>query len=166
MTPVLIFHRRVLRLAAVVVGSVALAGCGIDTHTPASQDARLTKAAGVASLSLVLPEGLWRETRGDDNVGASNELNKINGDRLDGDRGARGLVRVNLSGTQVVGYMKYLDYYAHPGWGDQDGRVSKAAATRVYDALGAALDTIRGARTASDPAPEVLIDDTMATLAP
>ncbi|TQF06955.1 hypothetical protein E6W39_38195 [Kitasatospora acidiphila] len=59
--------------------------------------------------------------------------------------------------------MKYLDEWAHPGWADPDGPVSKEAALRVYNAVGNALDTIKGTRNATDPAPEIIIDDTLAT---
>jgi hypothetical protein len=157
MTPVLTFHRRLLRTAAAVLAAAALAGCGATTQTPASQDARLTKAAGVSSLSLVLPDGLWKQTRGSDD--ANDNVSKVNGEWLDDERGARGLVRVSLTGAQVVDYMKYLDRFAHPGWADPDGPMTKEAATRVYNALGSALDGIKGTRKAGDPVPEVLVDD-------
>ncbi|MFJ9447167.1 hypothetical protein ACIRRH_35755 [Kitasatospora sp. NPDC101235] len=145
-----------LRVTAGVLGALLLTGCG--TRTPPSQEARLTKASGVANISVVMPEGLWKDTK------PWRDLDKAPVDHLDGDRGARGLVRVNLTGTQVVTYMKELDYNAHPGPGDS--RTNKQSSARVYDAIGGALDTIKPARTAGDPAPEVLIDDTLATAAP
>ncbi|MFJ5927640.1 hypothetical protein ACIQF6_34095 [Kitasatospora sp. NPDC092948] len=145
-----------LRATACALGTLLLAGCG--TRTPASQEARLTKASGVASISVVMPEGLWKDTK------PWRDLDKVPVDHLDGDRGARGLIRVNLTGTQVVTYMKYLDGNAHPGPGG--GLPNKQPSARVYDAIGSALDTIKPARTAGDPAPEVLIDDTLATTAP
>ncbi|MFE2911441.1 hypothetical protein [Kitasatospora indigofera] len=149
---------RVRLVGLVLAAALLTAACGAGTRTPSSQDARLTKAAGVASISLIMPEGLWKETRGYD-------MDHIKGDKLDGDRGARGLVRVNLTGTQVVTYMKQLDKNSHPGW--MSGATgSKQSALRVYGALGAALDTIKAARGAGDPNPEVLIDDTLATPAP
>ncbi|MFJ9447377.1 hypothetical protein ACIRRH_36855 [Kitasatospora sp. NPDC101235] len=85
-------------------------------------------------------------------------------DHLDGERGARGLVRVNLTGTQVVTYMKYLDGKAQPDSGAD--YPNKQSSARVYDAIGGALDTIKPARSTGDPALEVLIDDTLATAAP
>ncbi|MER6366478.1 hypothetical protein [Kitasatospora sp. NPDC001527] len=152
-----ITHHLLLRPVAGVLGVLLLAGCG--TRTPASQEARLTKAAGVTSVSLIMPEGLWKDTKPFD------DLKKVPVERLDGDRGARGLVRINLTGTQVVTYMKFLDASAHPGPGSVN-RDNKQASVRVYEAIGGALDTITPARGAGDPAPEVLIDDTIGTPAP
>ncbi|WP_435647966.1 hypothetical protein [Kitasatospora purpeofusca] len=149
-------HHLPLRAATVVLGTLLLAGC---TQTPPSQDARLTKAAGVASLSLVMPEGLWKDTR------PYKDLDKVPVDHLDGERGARGLVRIALTGTQIVTYMKELDSNAHAPAIDGT-KANKQASTRVYDELGKALDTIKAARGPGDPAPEVLIDDTLATTAP
>ncbi|MFD8599179.1 hypothetical protein ACFV1L_29655 [Kitasatospora sp. NPDC059646] len=147
-----------LRLGALAVCSLLLTACGLQTHTPASQDARLTKAAGIANISLLMPKSLWSDTK------PYSSLDKVGIDELDGDRGARGLVRVNLTGTQVITYMKELDENAHPGW--LDGDYKKESSARVYEAIGTALDGIKPARSASDPAPEVLIDDTLATPAP
>ncbi|MFF2631161.1 hypothetical protein ACFVUN_36025 [Kitasatospora griseola] len=42
-------------------------------------------------------------------------LAKVETKPADGERGARGLVRVILSGTQLVDYLKELDFNGHPG---------------------------------------------------
>ncbi len=145
-------------MGTLLLGAVLLTGCGMGTHSPASNDARLTKAAGIATVSLLMPEGLWKDTK------PRSTLDKVAVDKLDGDRGARGLVRVNLTGTQAILYMKELDQNAHPGWLSPNAAPSKKqSSVRVYDALGKALDDIKAARSATDPAPEVLIDDTLAT---
>ncbi|MFJ6771894.1 hypothetical protein ACIQOV_13165 [Kitasatospora sp. NPDC091257] len=152
--------RFALRTVVPLLAVLLLTACG--TNTPPSQDARLRKAAGVTNVSLIMPNGLWKKTKppfGD--VGNRKPTG------LDGDRGARGLVRITLSGTEVVEYMKYLDGEAHPGKFDEVmGQPEEEAAGRVYDALGKALDTIQPAISSNDAAPEVLIDDTLATTAP
>ncbi|MFE2722579.1 hypothetical protein [Kitasatospora sp. NPDC059327] len=152
--------RLVLRAAVALLAILLLAACG--PHTPASQDARLRKAAGVTSVTLIMPEGLWKKTK--PSLGSAGKAKPA---RLDGERGERGLVRVTLSGTDVVEYMKHLDGEAHPdGFRKAMGEPEVEVAGRVYDALGTALDTIKPATNSTDPAPEVLIDDTLSTTTP
>ncbi|GAB2606246.1 hypothetical protein GCM10027168_43910 [Streptomyces capparidis] len=143
---------------SVVTCAVLVTGCGMATQSPPGHDDRLTKAAGIARLSLVLPESLWKQTCPED-------LEKVTSLPLPGERGERGLVRVDLSGTQLVSYLKRLDKHAHAGWGGPKYD-DKAASRRVYDALAPAVGRIKQARSADDPDPEVLIDDTLATNAP
>ncbi|MEU3465273.1 hypothetical protein ABZ721_35725 [Streptomyces sp. NPDC006733] len=134
-----------------------LAGCGAGTHSPAAQGARLTKAAGVSSITVICVKGLWDDTRP---IGT-----KVSTPPAPGERGQRGLVQITLTGPQLVAYLKELDANAHPGWAS-GGRDNKAESTRVYDALSQAVDKITAVRTSSDPAPEVIIDDTIPTTAP
>ncbi|MGX4733231.1 hypothetical protein [Kitasatospora griseola] len=153
--------RLTARSAAVLITALALTSC--STHTPAAQDARLRKASGVASVTLIMPAGLWKDTK----PRFAPSLDGVKPSPADGDRGARGLVRITLSGTQVIDYMKDLDSTAHPSAFHRTmGDLNVQAAGRVYDAIGAALDTIRPVTSSTDPAPEVLIDDTLATAAP
>ncbi|MFF3177926.1 hypothetical protein ACFVQ0_35505 [Streptomyces sp. NPDC057900] len=42
----------------------------------------------------------------------------------------------------------------------------EALSGRVYDALAPAIDKATTSRSTADPAPEILIDDTLATKAP
>ncbi|MFD7586480.1 hypothetical protein ACFV84_13790, partial [Kitasatospora sp. NPDC059811] len=152
--------RCALRAAAPLLAVLLLASCG--ANTPPSQDARLKKAAGVTTVSLIMPGGLWKKTKPP--FGAVSNMKPTG---LDGERGTRGLVRVTLSGTDVVEYMKHLDGQAHPGkFEEVMDEPEKEAADHVYDALGTVLDTIKPATSSTDPASEVLIDDTLATIAP
>ncbi len=55
-------------LAVAAVACLALAGC---TQSPAKHDERLTKAAGVARVTIVCSKDLWNETK-PDGVNVSN----------------------------------------------------------------------------------------------
>ncbi|WP_381805618.1 hypothetical protein [Streptomyces niveus] len=68
--------------------------------------------------------------------------------------------------AQLVTYLSHLDDDAHPGWLGPDFPNQEAVSGRVYDALAPTIDKNTTARSATDPAPEVLIDDTLATKAP
>jgi hypothetical protein len=138
---------------------VLLTGCGAGTHSPSQQGARLTKAAGVSSITVVCVKSLWDDTKPDGI--------KVPTPAAPGERGKRGLVQVTLTGPQLVSYLKELDRNAHPGWGNADDtRDNKAESNRVYNTLAQAVDKISNVRNASDPAPEVIIDDTIPTDAP
>ncbi|MFE7245320.1 hypothetical protein [Streptomyces sp. NPDC057580] len=146
----------VLALAA----ALTLTGCGIDTQSPPQHEARLKKAAGIGSMDLVLTKGLWSTTRP-----ASLDGHKTR--PADGERGTRGLIRITLSGTELGTYLTELDTGAHCGWGTCYADANEAAAARrVYDTLAPAIDRVKNVRTAGDPEPEVVIDDTLATPAP
>ncbi|WP_405622374.1 hypothetical protein [Streptomyces sp. NBC_01508] len=94
------------------------------------------------------------------------DLKKVTTTPADGERGQRGMVRITLTGAQLVTYLSHLDGDAHPGWLGPDFPDQEAVSGRVYDALAPAIDKTTTARSATDPAPEVLIDDTLATKAP
>ncbi|MFF1908266.1 hypothetical protein [Kitasatospora sp. NPDC058218] len=152
-------HRLPLRAAAGILGALLLVGCGAATQSPASHDSMLTKAAGVGTMSIVCAADLWDRTRPD-------KLEKVEKPPAEGERGGRGLVRITLTGTQLVDYLKELDFQAHPGWANDHPHHDQPMAKRVYDVLAPAVANVKNARAASDPAPEVLIDDTLATTAP
>ncbi|MFJ5927638.1 hypothetical protein ACIQF6_34085 [Kitasatospora sp. NPDC092948] len=150
------------RAAALLCGVLSLAGCGVETQSPASNDSTLNKAAGIGTMSVVCTGDMWERTR-------PVSLAKVETKPADGERGARGLVRVTLTGAQLVDYLKELDFNGHPGWGtskvdheQHDQQIAK----RMYDALTPAVAHATNARSATDPAPEVLVDDTLASPAP
>ncbi|MFD3685470.1 hypothetical protein ACFWTE_11695 [Nocardiopsis sp. NPDC058631] len=134
--------------------ALALTGC---VNTPPEQGDRLARAAGTASMSIVMPLGLWEQTKPTYEA----ELDELEPVPLKGEEGERGLVRVNLTGTQLVEYMNHLDNDAH-GYGiEAETPENQAAAARVYTAISEVVDQIT-ARTGEDqPAPEVVIDDTI-----
>lgn len=140
--------------AGAVIAALALTGC---TQSPAEHDERLTKAAGLARVSIICPKDLWEETKPD---GRRNEVNAKTSKITEGPRQGRGLVRVTMTGTNLVAYLKELDRNAHPSeWnGEKD---NTAASRRVYDAIAPAIDRIKAATSPDDPEPEIVIDDTI-----
>ncbi|MEU6503814.1 hypothetical protein ABZ895_30180 [Streptomyces californicus] len=77
-----------------------------------------------------------------------------------GPRADRGLVEVTMAGTNLVAYLKELDANAHSSsWSGTPGNA--AASRQVYDAIAPAIDRIKAATSPDDPAPEIVIDDTI-----
>ncbi|MFJ9447168.1 hypothetical protein ACIRRH_35760 [Kitasatospora sp. NPDC101235] len=154
---------RALRAAAPLLSTVLLAGCGAATQSPPSHDAALSKAAGIGTMSIICTADMWDRTRPEN-------LGKVDKPPAEGERGTRGLVKVTLTGSQLVDYLKELDWNGHPGWGLGDTvdheHHDEQIARRMYDALAPAVTNAKNARSATDPAPEVLVDDTLATTAP
>lgn len=146
----------VLALTAALI----LSACGAFTTSSDQQKDRLQKAAGIGTITLVMTPDLWTGTRPDD-------LKKVSQQPADGDPGRRGLVDVTLTGAQLVDYLDELNNRIHPGWMDDHytGQ-QKALARRVYNSLGPAVDHVTNATAPGDPAPQVLIDDTLPTTAP
>jgi hypothetical protein len=136
-----------------VAAALALTGC---TQSPAGHDDRL-KAAGVARVTIMCPKGLWEETKP---TGYENALKAKVSEIPKGPRGGRVLVRVTMTGTNLVSYLKELDNNAHPPgfFGDKD---NTPASRRVYNALAPAIDKIKAAQSPDDPEPEIVIDDTI-----
>ncbi|MFD5065482.1 hypothetical protein [Streptomyces sp. NPDC058394] len=146
--------------ALALLGTLTLTACGAETQSPPQHEARLKKAAGIGSVDLVLTKGLWKTTR-------PTELDDHKTQPADGERGTRGLIRITLSGTELSAYLTELDTDAHCGWlSCMADANEEAAARRVYDTLAPAIDRVSNVRAASDPDPEVVIDDTLATPAP
>ncbi|MFI6530183.1 hypothetical protein [Streptomyces uncialis] len=127
------------------------------TQSPPGHDERLSKAAGLARVSLVVSKDLWNETKPS---GIDNEVTARMEGITEGPKAGRGLVRVTMSGTNLVAYMKELDSNAHPH-GLTGDRENTAASRRVYDAVAPGVDRIKAARAADDPQPEISIDDTI-----
>ncbi|WEH43957.1 hypothetical protein [Streptomyces sp. AM 2-1-1] len=153
--------RRTASLAATTLITVlALTACGATTpQSPAHHDSRMKKAAGIGSLTIICNKDIWESTRPDG-------LKKVTTAPAGGERGQRGMVRITLTGAQLVTYLDELDWDAHPGWVGADYPDQEALSGRVYDALTPAIDKATTARSTADPAPEILIDDTLATQAP
>ena len=140
--------------AGAMVAVLLLTGC---TQSPAGHDERLSKAAGLARVTLVCPKGLWEETKPPK---GANEVKAKVSEIASGPRSGRGLVRVTMTGTDLVSYLKELDFNAHPPkWnGEKD---NTAASRRVYDAVAPAIDKIEAATSPDDPEPQIVIDDTI-----
>ncbi|MGA5551013.1 hypothetical protein [Streptomyces pseudogriseolus] len=67
-----------------------------------------------------------------------------------------------MTGTDLVGYLKKLDFNAHPSkWNGE--KENTAASHRVYDAVAPAIDKIEAATSPDDPEPQIIIDDTIRT---
>jgi hypothetical protein len=72
-----------------------------------------------------------------------------------------------LTGTQLVEYLDDLDRDAHAvGLAASATDEEQAAAARVYTAISEVVDQISPRRSEDDPAPEVIIDDTVGEDAP
>ncbi|GHI90420.1 hypothetical protein Sxan_77840 [Streptomyces xanthophaeus] len=127
-------------------------------QSPPEHSARLTKAAGLARVSIVCPKDLWEETKP-----AERSQNKVKAKTAEiaaGPQAGRGLVRVTMTGTNLVAYLKQLDSNAHPS--KMNGEYPNTASSRrVYDALAPAIDRIKAASSPDDPEPEIIIDDTI-----
>ncbi|MET9209895.1 hypothetical protein ABZW38_32780 [Streptomyces bacillaris] len=147
-------------LAVVAVACLVLAGC---TQSPVKHDDRLTKAAGIARVTIVCSKDLWDEAKPDGkNIsnGPENTVKATVSAISPGPRADRGLVEVSMTGTNLVAYLKELDANAHPSsWNGTPGNA--AASRRVYDAIAPAIDRIKAATSPNDPEPEIVIDDTI-----
>lgn len=141
--------------AATLVLVLALTGC---TSTPEEHGDRLTRAAGTASVTIVMPLGLWEQTK--PTYGRS-DLGELEPAPLDGEEGERDLVRVTLTGTQLSQYLDHLDRDAHSGALYAAPAQDRAAASRVYTAISEVVDQIAPRTSEDEPAPEVVIDDTV-----
>ncbi|MGW9595420.1 hypothetical protein ACWHLZ_34615 [Streptomyces chartreusis] len=138
-----------------VAATLVVSGC---TQSPASHDERLSKAAGLARVTLVCSKDLWEETK--PQGGYNNEVKAKVSEISTGPRAGRGLVEVSMTGTNLVAYLKELDNNAHPSGfiGDRD---NTASSKRVYNAIAPAIDRIKAATSPDDPEPEIVIDDTI-----
>ncbi|GAA1323611.1 hypothetical protein GCM10009647_058620 [Streptomyces sanglieri] len=141
-------------VAVALVLAAVLTGC---TQSPPEHSDRLSKAAGLARVTVVCPKDLWEETKP---TGYENKVKARTSAVVSGPRGGRGLVRVTMTGTNFVAYLKELDKNAHPSKLDGE-RDNTAASRRVYDAVAPAIDRIKAATSPDDPEPEIVIDDTI-----
>lgn len=141
--------------AATLALALALTGC---MYTPAEHGDRLARSAGTASVTIVMPLGLWEQTKPTYN---GSELSDLEPVPMDGEEGKRGLVRVNLTGTQLSEYLDHLDHDAHASAFYSIPAEEQAAAERVYTAISEVVDQITPRTSEDEPAPEVIIDDTV-----
>ncbi|MFJ8158854.1 hypothetical protein [Streptomyces sp. NPDC094468] len=149
---------RYASLAKATAAALVLAGTLTScVQSPAKQDERLTKAAGLARVTIVCPKDLWEETKPD---GYANTVKATAAAITSGPQSGRGLIRVSMTGTNLVAYLKELDRNAHPSVfsGEQE---NTASSRRVYDAIAPKIDQIKAATSPNDPEPEILIDDTI-----
>ncbi|MEV7083319.1 hypothetical protein AB0N88_33000 [Streptomyces sp. NPDC093516] len=145
--------RRTALPVSAIAAALVLAGC---TQSPAGHDERLSKAAGVARVTIVCPKDLWEETKPTGFNTLKADVRAVSS----GPRGGRGLVRVTMTGTNLVKYLKELDSNAHPHAMNGD-KNNTPASRRVYDALAPEIDKIKAARQPDDPEPQIVIDDTI-----
>uniref|UniRef100_UPI003F499D75 hypothetical protein n=1 Tax=Streptosporangium sp. CA-256172 TaxID=3240076 RepID=UPI003F499D75 len=137
-------------MTAATVALVALAGC---SQTPPEHDERLRKAAGVTVFRITCTKDMWERTR---RLGDSAVEGKVTS------AGKAGVMTVELSGPQLVDYLKTLDHYAFPQMGGKGDPLSR----RMYEALAPQIDKIKPG-TAGGLAPQVVLDDVIApTTAP
>ncbi|MEV7471842.1 hypothetical protein AB0O20_35925 [Streptomyces kronopolitis] len=153
-----IFQRSPWRAQALVgtlTAAAVLTGC--SAQSPPGHEERLSKAAGLARITLVCAKDLWEETKPKSGL---NSVKATVSTISSGPRANRGLVRVTMTGTNLVAYLKELDDNGHPSVanGEQE---NTAASRRVYDALAPKIDKIKAARSESDPEPSIIIDDTI-----
>ncbi|MGW8526971.1 hypothetical protein [Nocardiopsis sp. NPDC055824] len=146
---------RRLGAAATLALALALTGC---VNTPAEHGDRLARSAGTASITIVMPLGLWEQTQP---TYSGSELRTLEPAPMGGEQGERGLVRVNLTGTQLSEYLDYLDHDAHASAFYAIPAEDQAAAARVYTAISEVVDQITPRTGEDEPAPEVIIDDTV-----
>ncbi|WP_280264666.1 hypothetical protein [Nocardia wallacei] len=139
-------------LAAVT--AAVLVACSAGVESPEQQDSRERKAAAVQVFRLHMTKDLWTRT----NIGAPRDVSDEGVKKVDKplrlDEQPGGLVTVELTGPQLVDYLKALDYNAHGGYNPKD----EALAGSVYDAIAPVLDKLQATPVPGEPAPEVTLD--------
>jgi hypothetical protein len=137
--------RRIVATTLAVVGLAAgVVACATDS--PKEQGARERKAASVQVFKLSMSKDLWTRTnhQGEKKIEKPKSLTE----------NPNGTVTIELTGPQMVDYLKMLDYNAHGGAFAED---TPLAAT-VYNALAPVVDRIESTPAPDAPAPEVTID--------
>lgn len=134
--------RGIRRLCVAVALSVlVLTGCA---DSPEQQAEREDRAAAVATFELHMPEKVWEST----NL-------RMGGAEVDQPASRTpepdGMLRLELTGEQMVDYLAALDHNAHGGIGATEPELSAA----VYDAVVAVIDTLPAAGTPGAPAPRI-----------
>lgn len=137
--------RRLGIVGIVAAALLALAAC---TNYPDQHEPRLRKAAGVVTFRINCSKDLWERTRraGYDGEVKAKAVKDI----------GNGMASVELSGPQLVDYLDVLSDDAF-GWHGRD-----PLSERMYNAIAPVVDKIRGPLTATDPVPEVTLNDVVA----
>ncbi|MGW5518671.1 hypothetical protein [Nocardia africana] len=138
----------VRRVAAVAtIAAVAVIALGACTSSPKEQADRERKAASVQVFRLHMTKDLWART----NIGDTRKVDKP----LRMTDEPNGIVAIDLSGPQLVDYLRTLDFNAHGGFGAADAPLARS----VYDAVAPVIDRIQtNPAPANAPVPEVTID--------
>ena len=142
--------RRRLTVCAVALGLV-VSGC---TSSPAQQESRERKAAGVRLFRLHCTGDLWNRTGGQPDSWGPAVKAKVTDEH-------NGLVQVDLTGPQLVDLLRKLDYKAHGGAGNHD-----PLADRMYNAIAPRVDAIKEGSTNAGAVPEVTINDAPSATTP
>jgi hypothetical protein len=147
--------------AAVVL--TAATGCGeAFTDPPEGHEDRLHKAAGVAAFELVVTQDLWDTTIPP--MERVSGLRDIKGtDPGDEELASRGLMQFTMSGRQLVAYLEEVERDGYGGWSEEHARstAEQVVSKRVYDEIAPVIDAIEGPRGPEDPAPRLVLDDTV-----
>ncbi|MFE2961989.1 hypothetical protein [Nocardia tengchongensis] len=128
------------------------AGCTVQS--PEQQASREHKAATVPVFKLHMMKDLWTRTNSD-NATWRTPITVDKPKSLTEDP-ATGMAVVELTGAQMVDYLKVLDLNAHSGAGAHD----ESLAVAVYDAVAPVIDTIQAPPAPDAPAPEITIKAT------
>lgn len=139
---------RVLRAIVATLFLIATVACGagqVDPRT-AQHEARVKKAAGVASFRIVCVKDLWERTSdkgfADGGPSVTGKVTSMPND----------MVAVDLSGPQLVDYLERLHYDGF--FGSSDDPLS----IRMYNGIAPVVDKIQPGAPGGE-VPEVRIDD-------
>ena len=143
-----VFYRSLGTWISIGALAFAVTAC---TSSPKQQGDREKKAAGVPSFKLHMTKDLWNRTnitRGGHQVDKPLSLTDE----------AAGMVTIELTGPQMVDYIRTLDFNAHGG----DGATDTALAANVYDAIAPVLDKIQTNPAPGTTEPEISINGAVA----
>ncbi|MFC8045391.1 hypothetical protein [Nocardia sp. NPDC057353] len=130
------------RLLVATLGLALLAGCA---ESPPEQLGREDRAAAVPVFELHMPEQVWQRT--DTRLGEPGVEEPVT---LVPE--PDGMVRIDLTGEQMVDYLVALDHNAHGGISADDPEL----ATAVYDLVVRVIDTMP-APAPGQPAPSIVV---------
>lgn len=143
------------RTAALVLALGLATGCGAHVPAPASHGELLSIATGVSAFEIVMTPDLWKRST-PSGVGS---LRTLEGQDPGGDLADRGLTLYTLTGSQLVTYLDHLEPLAYGGWLEKGG--TPQMYQRIYDEIAPVVQEIDGPRGPEEPAPRVVLDDTI-----
>lgn len=134
--------------AAVLISVILmLTSC---TNSPKEQAEREFKASGVGTFTIQCDKDLWEKTSVSSR-GRTVEPRKV--DKIPGN-----IVRVSLSGTEMVDYLRNLDAFAHGGADPMQADDIEPLAKRMYDEIAPTIDKISTSDKGNEK-PAIVIDD-------
>ena len=149
-------HPMAAPAAALLLTAGLVTGCGAYVSAPQSHGDLLTIATGVSAIEIVMTPDLWE--RSTPNADAA-ELREVEGTNPGGDLADRGLKLYTLTGAQLVSYLNHLESRAYGGWMERAG--TPQMFQRLYDEITPVVQEIDGPRGPDEPAPRVVLDDTI-----